>query len=215
MQTMSHDWRQTMTENQSAEPNLDEILASIRRIISEDGPAVAAAPSLYAARRFPAAEAEDVLVLTRRAPLEGHAWDAGVAEDHPPGPLPVFEPAPDPALDPSLAPVLEAAPAAEADPAADAAAIAEESPSSDEEEVVVAPQTEAQAAAAFDKLSAAAHAPSPSAALALPAPGRTLEDVVRELMRPMIKEWLDENLPAIVQSRVDQEIDRIARNRVR
>jgi cell pole-organizing protein PopZ len=38
---------------------------------------------------------------------------------------------------------------------------------------------------------------------------------VRELMRPLIKEWLDENLPAIVQARVDQEIDRIARQRVR
>jgi cell pole-organizing protein PopZ len=212
-----------MTENQSAEPNLDEILASIRRIISEDGPAAAASPALYAGRRFPLAEAEDVLVLTRRAPLEGHDLDAGVADDHPQGPpepaTPVVEQAPDPAMDPSLAPVLEAAPAADADEvetAAGAAAVAEVSPSSDEEEeVVVAPQTEAQAAAAFDKLSAAAHAPSPSAALALPAPGRTLEDVVRELMRPMIKEWLDENLPAIVQSRVDQEIDRIARSRVR
>jgi cell pole-organizing protein PopZ len=49
----------------------------------------------------------------------------------------------------------------------------------------------------------------------MPPPGRTLEDLIRELMQPMLKEWLDENLPAIVQARVDEEIERISRRRVR
>jgi cell pole-organizing protein PopZ len=49
----------------------------------------------------------------------------------------------------------------------------------------------------------------------MPAPGRTLEDVIRELMQPMLKEWLDANLPAIVQARVDEEIERISKRRVR
>ena len=47
----------------------------------------------------------------------------------------------------------------------------------------------------------------------MPAEGRTLEDVVRELLRPMLKQWLDDNLPQIVQATVDQEVERIARGR--
>ena len=45
----------------------------------------------------------------------------------------------------------------------------------------------------------------------MPAEGRTLEDVVRELLRPLLKQWLDENLPGIVQQTVDKEVERIAR----
>jgi cell pole-organizing protein PopZ len=49
----------------------------------------------------------------------------------------------------------------------------------------------------------------------MPADGRTLEDVVRELLRPLLKDWLDSNLPQIVQATVDREVERIARGQVR
>ena len=42
-------------------------------------------------------------------------------------------------------------------------------------------------------------------------PGQTVEGVVRELLKPMLKEWLDHNLPAIVEARVEAELERIAR----
>lgn len=42
---------------------------------------------------------------------------------------------------------------------------------------------------------------------------RTLEDLVREMMRPMLREWLDANLTEIVERQVRQEIDRLARGR--
>ena len=38
-----------------------------------------------------------------------------------------------------------------------------------------------------------------------------LDDVVRELLKPMLKEWLDENLPQLVEAEVAKEIDRIRR----
>ena len=44
---------------------------------------------------------------------------------------------------------------------------------------------------------------------------RTLEDLVKEMLRPMLKSWLDDNLPQIVQATVDREVERIARGRVR
>jgi len=41
----------------------------------------------------------------------------------------------------------------------------------------------------------------------------TLEDVVRETLRPMLKSWLDENLPGVVERMVQAEIERITRGR--
>ena len=41
----------------------------------------------------------------------------------------------------------------------------------------------------------------------------TLEDVVRETLRPMLKLWLDENLPSVVERMVQAEIERVARGR--
>jgi uncharacterized protein len=42
---------------------------------------------------------------------------------------------------------------------------------------------------------------------------RTLEDLVREMMRPMLKTWLDDNLPRLVERLVRAEIERAARGR--
>ena len=42
--------------------------------------------------------------------------------------------------------------------------------------------------------------------LPLGAVNRTLEDMVRELLRPMLKEWLDDNLPPLVERLVRDEI---------
>ena len=43
--------------------------------------------------------------------------------------------------------------------------------------------------------------------------GRTLEGVIRAMVRPMRKEWLDANLPSIVDEKVQAEIDRVSRRR--
>jgi cell pole-organizing protein PopZ len=42
---------------------------------------------------------------------------------------------------------------------------------------------------------------------------RSLEDLVAEMLRPMLKAWLDENLPALVERLVQDEIERLARGR--
>ena len=42
---------------------------------------------------------------------------------------------------------------------------------------------------------------------------RTLEDLVREMLRPMLNTWLDDNLPGLVERLVRQEIDRVSRGR--
>ena len=63
--------------------------------------------------------------------------------------------------------------------------------------------TTAAVDAAFDTLARTAQARG----------GRTLEEVVSELLRPMLKSWLDENLPEMVERLVRAEIERVSRGR--
>ena len=41
--------------------------------------------------------------------------------------------------------------------------------------------------------------------------GVTLEDIVRELLHPMLREWMDDNLPPMVERIVQKEIEKMAR----
>ena len=41
--------------------------------------------------------------------------------------------------------------------------------------------------------------------------GKTIEEAAKEIMRPMIKDWLDANLPDIVERLIQREIERVAR----
>ena len=174
---------------------MEEILASIRRIISEDDgpaeaepapePALALAPEPAVAFEPAPEPAEDVLELTDRvAPQTETVGDIEAYTEAEAEPEPEPEPPPPPPK-PAPAPVL-AAPR--------------------EDERLVSEPSASAAAAAFGHL---------SDAIAMPAAGRTLEDLVRELLRPLLKTWLDENLPRIVEAKVAEEVERIARSRVR
>jgi hypothetical protein len=66
----------------------------------------------------------------------------------------------------------------------------------------LSPETTAAVGAALDAL-----------ALTVTAQSRTLEDVVRDTLRPMLKAWLDDNLPQLVERLVRAEIERISRGR--
>jgi hypothetical protein len=177
---------------QAQEPSMEEILASIRRIISEDGdakpadakpaePAKPAAPAPAAASpppppppppppaqaEPPAAAEEDVLELTE------------VAEEPPPPPPPRAAP-------------VQAAPT----PVDDG---------------LMSANSATAAAAAFASLTDAGGERTMTQPLPIGDGTRTLEDMVREILRPMLKSWLDENLPAMVERMVRSEIERVAR----
>ena len=79
-------------------------------------------------------------------------------------------------------------------------------PARDEEDTLVSTPSAFAAASAFGQL---------SAAISMPAAGRTLEDLVSEMLKPMLADWLDQNLAAIVEAKVADEVQRIARGRVR
>jgi hypothetical protein len=192
-------------ENAEQEPTMEEILASIRRIINEDDeeqPAEAAAepdaapepePEM-AASPEPEAEPEpDALELTE------------LVEDEPepePEPEPVFEAEPEPEPEPEPEHVSAADDLMILDREPEAAP----EPADDEDEDSLVDAAPASAAAGmFAALSENLRVSSDQ--------GQTLEGIVRELMRPMLKQWLDENLPTIVEQKVEAEVERIARRR--
>ncbi|WP_237154637.1 PopZ family protein [Oryzibacter oryziterrae] len=205
---------------QSAEPSMEDILASIRRIISDESDAPAksapkAAPEpdfanehmseddldrLFAQSDETEAQAEDdaeVLDLGAMAAsepeevldlVEGLRPDeAELAFVEPEAPEPEPEPEPEPVrVAPKPAPRVEA-----------------RRPDPVEEEPLVSETTGASVHSAFGQLTHTI----------LAANAKTLDDLVKEMLRPMLKGWLDENLPAIVERLVRAEIERVSRGR--
>jgi len=77
-------------------------------------------------------------------------------------------------------------------------------------ESLVSDRAAGAATGAFAKLSQAVQRTPPELAIADDS-GRTVEQFVEDMMRPMLRDWLDENLPPMVERIVQKEIQRIVR----
>jgi cell pole-organizing protein PopZ len=162
-------------QDPQAEPSMEEILASIRRIISEEEQTPQAEPVLDLTQTdepAPIAAPEDDIVF--------EAVEQAVIEETPVA-EPAYAAAPVPQPAPRPAPVA-------IEPTA---------------ETILSQPTASAAAGAMARLAGTLRIAD--------TPGQTVEGVVRELLKPMLKEWLDKNLPAIVEARVEAELERIAR----
>ena len=236
------------------EPSMEEILASIRRIISEDGDEETAAAPEEAAAEVDAPEAlaepepevaevaeeeeileltdeEEVLELTDEVQDDGTVVNLNTGEEVPEDDAPdeVFEEpqvedeeeielemvdSDEPTEEPEeniAEPEPEPEPQPEAEP--EPVSIAEPEP------------VDALAAEAADRLVSENPAMNSVASLSAlaaavdthrravdPSIGpRTIEDLVKDVMRPMIREWLDDNLPSLVERMVGREIERLTR----
>ena len=76
-------------------------------------------------------------------------------------------------------------------------------------ERILSSATSGAAAAAFAQLGALPRDRRREGELPLGGADRTLEDVVRDLLRPLLQTWLDEHLPGIVERLVREEIARV------
>jgi hypothetical protein len=187
---------------------MEEILASIRRIISEDDapadtgeatpPAATEPAEAPVALAEPEAEPEP---MREPEPEPHHAADLDdevleLTERFEP---PAHEPEPEPQLEEfdAIGDIAAVAPR----PAPTPAPVFDE-PESDEG-LVSAPAAQV-ASSSFIQL---------ARTVSMPVEGRVLEDVVRDLLRPLLKEWLDKNLPEIVEAQVRAEVERISRRR--
>jgi len=73
------------------------------------------------------------------------------------------------------------------------------------------PMTPQQAILSQSTVSAVESAFNTLAHTVLSNNARTLEDLVKEMLRPMLKSWLDDNLPGLVERIVKAEIERVSR----
>ncbi len=197
--------------------SMEDILQSIKRIIAEEGEPTSDASG------------SDVLELTELLAEDGSVSKAQGA-GQPPTAAPsvsideimaapvsstpaaaaeakeeVVEPAPE-----AAAPAEAEAPAEE--PPAEVAAeeVAEEAPASDEG--LLSGETLSASMTALNALRDSLNAPAPQAPRSSVGfrSGTTVEDLVREALKPMLKEWLDHNLPAIVETLVQKEISKLS-----
>ncbi|QNP44332.1 DUF2497 domain-containing protein [Sphingomonas daechungensis] len=123
---------------------MEDILASIKKVIAEDKDARTAQPSNEVQQDYQDSADDDVLELEEEVALKADA-----------GP-----------------PLIDAA-------------------------------TAGATRSALDQLSTVAASAPP------PPQGNPLEDMIREMLRPMLKQWLDDNLPRLVDEHVKREISRI------
>jgi uncharacterized protein len=195
-----------MTDPKSAnDPSMDDILASIRKIISDDearaqvnsqqaaaqsGGRPAVTPSRIGPEGEPkqhaAAGGDDVLLLT-------DLIEEPKSDTVPPAiPLPRIDPVraaemPQPSIEP----------ARRAD------------------STLVGGGAAGSTASAFARLNKVVQDSVPTPAADDPGPtvsnGKTVEELVKETLRPMLKEWLDKNLPQLVERYVEREIVRLTR----
>ena len=208
------------------EPTMEEILASIRRIIADDDTgkpppkAVEVPPPPVAVRPEPAPPPR-------------------------PAPAPPPPPAPEPAMrqddiDAMLASLNKAAPPLPEPPAPEILELTESMATEEPEpadggfrtidgqpDVVFderpfepapppprrMPMLDADALLSASTTSAVDSAFNTLAHTVLVQNARTLEDLVREMLRPMLKSWLDDNLPGLVERLVRAEIERVSRGR--
>ncbi len=201
----------------SQEPSMEEILASIRRIIADDDatksaqrppepPKAESPPSSYSAPAMPsrAREPEPRASVESAPPVAGDADQSSdileltesmvTSAPQPPASAaasgaPQFR-----TIDGSSDVGFDDGPERPAPP-----------PMSHPEERgrLISSETGAAVDSAFSAL----------AQTVLVQNARTLEDLVREMLRPMLKTWLDDNLPGLVERLVRAEIERVSRGR--
>ena len=190
------------------EPSMEEILASIRRIISDDDKEMEAA----AQENEEAPEDEEefaVEEMVAMAEPEPEPEPEPVAEEvddddddildltdmEAPDPEPLFEdqaykdPEPEP-----IAPPVSPSPAPPPAP----------TPAPDN---LVSPPQAGEASGSFERLTEKLN--EDYSELPIGNGAVTLEGLTRELVRPMLKEWLDQHLPMTVERLVREEIERL------
>ena len=203
------------------EPSMEEILASIRRIISDETALTEVAKTTVPLREVkpaaprPAAAPEAAAPEPPRTePMTQEAVDALLSDADPrtaaqdAGVLELTEAVETPA--PAAIRAMEAAdvvfrepeePAAP-EPQAPSRQVAMPAPARGTgDDGLMSEQATAAVSAAFDSLANTFFSQN----------ARTIEDLVGEMLRPMLRHWLDDNLPGLVERMVRAEIERVSR----
>ncbi|NKJ42646.1 DUF2497 domain-containing protein [Novosphingobium sp. SG720] len=188
---------------QAGEPSVEEILESIKKVIARDTRGEAPAAQAPRAPMSAAAAAAAIApALQAQAGREGTAAPRAAAN-----PAIALNRAASPADVLDLTDVAAQIMGEYRKPAAEA-----EPPVGEDDEEALVPQE--AAASMRDSLAALAMLAQPGAQPQIVRSGETsLEGMVRDMLRPMLAQWLERNLPVMVEKMVAAEIARIAGKR--
>jgi len=181
---------------------MEEILASIRRIIADEEPAKDTTADTTERRHESVPAAREGGAAPRETAPRPMAPPPRIA----PAAAASAPPKTDEEIDAMLAHLRGSSrqpPGASAQSGVSEATAGDAQRPAVEERGLLSAATTAAVDAAFDTLARTAQARS----------GRTVEELVSELLRPMLKAWLDENLPEMVERLVRAEIERVSRGR--
>lgn len=190
---------------------MEDILSSIRRIISEDGDqkpeAEAAAADVPEAEAIPEAEAapeetaepaaagesDDVFDLTEIVDDSGNVVELGEEADDEGVPEALEGDDEEDVFEGVEENIVESRPAEDSEP-------------------LMSDGAEEKATEALSRLTRVAEpGPVDPSLLRIMNSGLTIEQYVLEMLRPMLREWLDQNLPPMVERLVEREIEKLAR----
>jgi uncharacterized protein len=179
------------------DPSMEDILASIRRILSEDEAAPPPADPEPTARDLPR---DDVLLLDTAMivpvgpEVPDHKADAPAARP------PIEQPLHGQATTASAAGVPE--PGGEEDDN-------NHNNDEDDNDTEPAPMAASAAAVAASPIDKLVRTLAADRAAPVRHGGPTIEDLVREEIRPLLKDWLNRHLPALVEAAVRTEVERV------
>lgn len=209
-----------MADPKQQEPSIEEILSSIRQIISDDKAPEASEPggTLKAVIDAPPAPSDLTLrgddeerydpSLTLKGEAE-ETFDGGDLDDMPIDLTEIV----DDADDDQNSPIdLQVASDTAVDEILNAPPIPPNAPKITMQEHamdLMSAQTAVAAESAIAKLAENLYVNRADADKVTPPTGPTLEDIVRSLLKPMLREWIDANLPSLVERLVQSEIEKI------
>lgn len=170
------------------EPSMEEILSSIKRIIAEESESVGKSPARGAGRDKAKQKARDGQASADTAMVTPDSLDAELAD----GILELTE-----AVEPEF----------EGQGTGRNASTADMDGGDMTDKVILSDEAAVASRNSLAALSALLIRPDD-------APSNTLEGLVRDMLRPMLREWLDANLPELVEKMVAKEISRLTEGRL-
>lgn len=188
-----------------SEPSMEEILASIRRIISDDE----TKPAEEAAAPQPEVALQPEPVVA----IDDDVLDLGAEAALVAAPVPELAPVAPPAAFPDESDIafVEEEPVAARSPEPPIQPEPQPAPVQPDPQPAFAAVPDMASLLSDQASSVVTNAFGQLASTVLSNNARTLEDLVKDMLKPMLKTWLDDNLPAMVERLVRAEIERVAR----
>ncbi|RZI46661.1 DUF2497 domain-containing protein [Candidatus Finniella inopinata] len=189
-----------LRRDDDGEMSIEEILASIRRYVGDDSQPQPQEVSSFSAPKFDPSPAPAPIKVEKEQTTQAFADSLSIQNPDPIDPPLRSAPAPENVIRLTEAHMVRPAPQE---------AVLKTEIQPEFQEGLLSPQAQAATIQSFAKLAEAAHHVQSAPKSEPTSP--TLDQLIGELARPMVKQWLDQHLPRLVELTVAKEIERLTK----